>query len=99
MVRRLFLVPLLMAVMPATPAQPTHQPPGYEVVIAAGEADRIQTPVRFDLPDGLSAATGYRLAEADGRMLPVQVDAHGSGWVIVRRCWDSRARHSRWLAT
>ncbi len=60
---------------------PAAAEPGYRLSVAAGDLDREQTVVSFDLPE---ASVVYRLEETEGNNIPLQADYLGRGSFILK---------------
>ena len=76
---RTLFVSLILFLLPGTFA--SDDPAGYEVTVSAGNVDRIQSVVSFELPGPLGNQDVY-LESARGKRYPVQ-QHDGRGWFIL----------------
>jgi hypothetical protein len=77
------LLLLMLGAAGCAPVGGSPGAPGYVVTVSAGEVERIDTPVAFDLPAGVDGA-GYQLRGETGEIVPLQVDDQGRGHFILR---------------
>ena len=72
------LMPALFALFAVSPSAPAAE---YRITVRAGDHDRRDTPVVFELPE---AARDYRALEApDGERLPLQVGPDGAATFVL----------------
>ena len=57
------------------------QAANHSIRVDAGHYDRLDTPVRFQLPE--SGGANWQLTGSDGKALPVQLDERGTGTFIL----------------
>lgn len=74
--------------------QAAPAPASYTVTVAAGPYTRLETPVFFSLPDGLSGQA-FRLVDESGRAVPVQPTGDGRAVFILDRLGAGETRRYR----